>query len=136
MRSSITQQHELSCGLACVSFITGKPYDLLAMNERPKSLNHTGFSCIGLVRRLRQEEYHYGWKKISDTQPIAEFPIGAIVFVGRSSVLPHGHWLVLSKQGWMDPWINLREDTHIAHAQSGFRKLLPGRPEWVLLPQT
>ncbi len=91
---------------------------------------------MGLVRRLRQEGHRYSWKKVTDTKPIKEFPVGAIIFVGRSSILPYGHWLVLSDQGWMDSWINWQEDTNIAHAQSGFRNLLPGKPEWALLPQS
>jgi len=134
MKTSVTQKHNMSCGLACVAFITGQSYELLAINETLESLEHNGFTCIGLVLRLRKAGYHYTWRKITKAKPMYEFPKGAIVFVGRSNTLPYGHWLAFSEQGWMDPWINWHPNNDIRQARAGFRVCLPGKPEYVLLP--
>jgi len=54
---------------------------------------------------------------------------GAIVFVERSKKYPAGHYLIKTKKGWMNPWINF---PNISSAKSGFQKVLPGKAQWII----
>jgi hypothetical protein len=135
MGESVTQKHDMACGLACVSFITGESYDQLAAQEPPARLNLMGYLCPELVKLLGAHGQQYAWKELPESERDGEFEIGDIVFVERSDSLPYGHFLAKTEHGWMDPWINLSKDrTDVAQAQSGFRETLPGRAEYLVYP--
>ena len=57
-----------------------------------------------------------------------------IVLIRRSKLYPAGHYLVRHQNMWMDPWINLAQCKDINKAKSGYRKRLPGKPMYALLP--
>jgi len=59
---------------------------------------------------------------------------GAIVLLRRSKVYPVGHYLIRHNDQWMDPWMNLPQDNDITRAISGYRKELPGKPMYILIP--
>lgn len=136
MKQSVPQQHEMSCGLACISYITSIQYDKIAKGEEHLRLTQRGYSCIALVRKLDMLGYKYSWRKCTNENVIANLSTGSIVFVEPSEDLPYGHWLTLAQQGWMDPWINYASSRDISQAQSGFRESLPGRPSYLVIPRS
>jgi hypothetical protein len=54
---------------------------------------------------------------------------GTIVFSRFSQAYPQGHYLVRTKVGWMNPWINYPE---IVPARSGITKKLPARATYAI----
>ena len=66
------------------------------------------------------------------------FKENTIVFIKRSKKYPSGHFLVKTRHGWMDPWINFNtKDSKIddvKKAKSGFRKNIPDRIIYVVYP--
>lgn len=50
---SITQQHEFGCGIACVSFIAGRPYDDVTRLLGAGRAAARGFWCKDLVTALK-----------------------------------------------------------------------------------
>lgn len=40
-----------------------------------------------------------------------------------------GHYILRTKKGWMNPWINYPS---ISPARAGFQKRLPGEVQWIL----
>lgn len=129
----VAQKQPMACGLACVSFVTGEPYDRICLGEPSTKLEQTGFTCPELVSKLAQQGQKYGWKKLAETERDSLFHVGDIVFVARSEALPEGHFLAKSSVGWMDPWINLDSARPlISEAVAGFREALPGQAEYLI----
>lgn len=129
---SITQQHEYGCGAACVAFILGinylKAVDLLGV----KSAQSTGFGCQKLCGALSSSGQKYRFKKYKpELSCILNYEY-SIVFIKRSTIYPHGHYLCHYNGQWMDPWLNLHYCKDVSYAESGFRTELPGEPEFVL----
>ena len=57
---------------------------------------------------------------------------GVIVFIERSKKYPAGHYVIKTKKGWMNSWINF---PNIFPAESGFQKDLPGKAQWIIYPK-
>lgn len=129
----VPQRHPMSCGLACVAYITGEPYEVIVDGEPQAKLEEAGFLCPELVEKLAKHGQSYGWRKLEESERDGDFEVGDIVFVERSSTLPGGHFLAKSTEGWMDPWINFDlARPFAAEAEAGFRATLPGRAEWLI----
>jgi ribosomal protein S28E/S33 len=132
MRQSVTQKHHMSCGIACVAFVTGVSYQELASGLLREKLERVGFYCAELVSILGRHGFRYRWKKISSQRVLGSIREGDIVFIARTHRYPGGHFLARVKGGWMDPWVNWPEVTELQHATSGFVTELPGRAEYLL----
>ena len=131
---SITQELDYGCGVACFAFVCGVNFDrAVKLLGKEYSVKH-GWKPGDLTAALNQAGFsyknHYVRKK-----DVATYPIGTIVLIERSDAYPVGHYLVLSENGWMDPWINLGESRDLYSARSGFRKQLPGRAMYALVPR-
>jgi len=121
----ITQEDPMGCSIACVAFILGISYKKAKVYF--KSLGgpiKTGYLCKDVVKALWGAGLSYDYKYIKRK---AIFKAGTIIFIKRSRKYPFGHYLVKTRIGWMDPWINLIQDPHIKNAKSGLRKWLPSR---------
>lgn len=134
MKQSVTQELDYGCGVACFAFICGMTFrEAVAYLGREYSVKH-GWRPSDLVVALNSlglnYKNHYVRKK-----NITSFPVGTIALIERSLNYPVGHYLVLSEEGWMDPWINMLGNDDILHAGSGFRKDLPGRAMYALMPK-
>ncbi len=134
---SITQKDDFGCGIACVAFICNVSYDH-AKNRYfkfPEDAESIGFYCRDLVYSLSKAEKNYKYKYHKRKMQWKE---GMIIYIKRSKKHPAGHYLVRTKNGWMDPWINfdrLNEKTNnVKNARSGFRQRLPGTPQYVIYP--
>lgn len=130
---SITQELDYGCGVACFACVCDMNFkEAVTFLEKEYSVKH-GWRPSDLVMALQRfglnYKNHYVRKK-----DITDYPIGSIVLIERSSAYPVGHYLTLTTEGWMDPWINLPSTNDVHQAKSGFRKQLPGKPMYALLP--
>lgn len=132
--NAITQRDQFACGAACVSFITQKKYNDVISLLGNSLAKRRGFYCKDLATALLKLGFSYCYKYIKPRLKNKIYKDAVIVFIKRSKGYPYGHYLARHKGTWMDPWINLREDSYIGHARSGFRKRLPGKPIYALFP--
>src|SRR3989338_8860946 len=129
---AIVQEHTMGCGLACVAAAAGVTYDRVLDVVHGDYAGTRGYYCKDLIDALRilGREYTYG--KVPQKNKHYLRINGVIVFVALSKKNPAGHYLLRTKNGWMNPWINSPE---IAPAKAGFQKKLPGTPQWILFPR-
>ena len=118
---SVTQKHTMGCGIACVAYILGKTYAEVLSKTKKKNASTCGYSFLDLVLLLKKFKRNY---KIC--LPGKKVKENTIVFIG---CLPQGHYLVKTKKGWMNPWVN---HPVISPAKSGFEKKLHGEIAWVI----
>ncbi|HUP26209.1 MAG TPA: hypothetical protein VM124_01015 [Candidatus Limnocylindrales bacterium] len=131
--NGVTQKHYMSCGVACVSYLTGVAYDEIAKALSPIKLNFSGFLGVELIDILKKHGLNYAGKQLKGDEAEGEFKIGDIVFIEKSASYWAGHFLVKSDKGWMDPWINLNSaKPWVTDAKSGFREKLPGKPGYLI----
>jgi hypothetical protein len=57
----------------------------------------------------------------------------SITLIVKSEKYPVGHYLLRTKEGWVDSWYNLPS---IDNVHAGIRKKLPSNPWYVLYPIT
>lgn len=130
---SVTQENSLGCGIACVAYVCNTSYKT-AKRKFFKGLgdsNNTGYLCKDMVKALSMagKKYHYRYIKRKQ-----KFKENTIVFLRRSKRYPVGHYIVKTKNGWMDPWINFKVDNpNINEANSGFRRRLPEKAIYAIL---
>lgn len=136
MKKSITQQDDMGCGAACVSFITGNSYEEVLIKLGKVKASTTGFTLKELRLALYDKGYSYQQKHINHIASRRLYSEGIIVFIARSSRYPVGHYLVRHQGMWMDPWINHPNDKNLIEAKSGFRRRLPGKAQWVIFEAT
>ena len=135
MKKSITQEDPFGCGIACVAWITNKSYKGAKKKyfKDKYSAHIFGYLCKDLVAALAKSKKRYSYKYIKGE---IRFHCGSIVFIKRSKRYPAGHYLVKTRKGWVDPWINFNyRNANLKMANSGFRKRLPGKPIYVILPR-
>jgi hypothetical protein len=131
---SVTQEHGMGCGLACLAYILGLSYQKVwKIIGNPQNAWKRGYFCSELIKVLRSFRMPYKYKKIKSLEEeILKVP-NTIVFIEKSSQYPMGHFLVRTAHGsWMNPWINFPK---IAPAKSGFQRKLPGHPIYAIYPE-
>lgn len=129
----IVQKDDLGCGVACVAMVMNISYS----NARSLFIDgdikaqKTGFVCKEIVAALSKAgldyEYKYIKPKLIDklTLPMS------IIFIKKSKLFPHGHYVVRTDNGWIDPWIYTSPDGKVA----GIRKELPETPIYIITPK-
>ncbi len=132
---SITQKHAFGCGAACVAFATELPYQKVIKLLGEKKATKQGFCCKELVQVLQKLGKKYEYKYIKPHILTHLDKPGTIVFMKRGKIYPAGHFVIKTEKGWMDPWINFCENQDISNAKSGFRKELPEKPIYAILPK-
>ncbi|MEO5949776.1 MAG: hypothetical protein ABIP74_05205 [Candidatus Saccharimonas sp.] len=135
MRKSITQESDYGCGVACFAFATNQTYQQAATWLGKEQASSDRFWCKDLAAALNRCGLNY-ISKYARPHVIEKTKVeGAIVLLKRSKDYPVGHYLIRHNGLWMDPWINLPENNHIARAESGFRDKLPGEPMYFVYPR-
>ena len=134
MRKSITQESDYGCGVACFAFVVGTSYREACHCLGSKQATSNRFWCKDLSLALNKSGIPCVHKYLKAPIKKQVYAEGTIVLIARSKTYPTGHYLVRHNGKWMDPWINLRTDRTIKNAKSGFRKRLPGRPMYAILP--
>lgn len=132
MRSSITQEFDYGCGIACFAFVLQISYQQAVEHLGVEQSNSTRFWIKDFQIALNNSGKAYQAKYIKPHLRKMIYHEGTIVLIRRSKHYPSGHYLIRHANLWMDPWINLPFDQNIAHAKSGFRKRLPGNPMYAL----
>lgn len=136
MRESITQEFDYGCGIACFAFALGMTYRQAAEHLGERQANSTRFWIKDFTHALNNSGKPYVAKYMKPAMKNKIYSEGTIVLIRRSKRYPTGHYLIRHNGQWMDPWINLSADKNIMNAKSGFRKRLPGKPMYGLLPQS
>jgi len=128
---AVTQKHPMGCAIACTASLIGKTYrQTLNLFSHPKYASTRGYYCREICEALKKAKLNYTWKKIIPITKKKLSKYGVIVFVARSRKYPAGHFLLRTKNGWMNSWINYP----IKPVTSGFQKKLPGKAQWILFP--
>ncbi len=135
MKKSVTQQHNLGCGLACVAFILDINYQSLANRIIDTKVEKCGFYCKELVTILKKYNQNYIYRYIKIKFKKIIYKNNVIVYIKKSTRYPKGHYLTRYNNLWMDPWINFSENKDIKEAKSGFRKRLPGKPIYIVISE-
>ena len=128
---AVVQEHLMGCGVACVACAAGVSYSA-ALKVLPRKYASTrGFFCRELVHALARLGLEYSHRKvIAKTRKYLKID-RAIAFVAPSRRYPKGHYLVRTKRGWMNPWINFPSIS----VKAGFNTMLPGKAQWVIFPK-
>lgn len=124
----------MGCGAACVAFVAGKTYQQAVVILGQDKARTVGFQLNELVEALGHYGLNYHFKYVKPKIKQSIYQNGAIVFIKRSARYPYGHYLIRYHGQWADPWINLVTDKSLVNAKSGYRKRLPGKPQWAILP--
>ncbi len=118
----------MGCAVACVASLLSISYqDALSLFSHPARASTKGFYCRDIIAALARKRVSYTYKKyVGNT-----IKDGTIVFFHRSNSYPLGHYLLKTRRGWMNPWINYPT---ITSAKAGFQKRLPGKAQWIINP--
>ena len=129
---AVKQQHFSGCAVACVASITNTSYKTAIKsfekgNERAK---FRGFYCKEIIAALRNHDLEYSFKYVGRKKR-HNYQYGTIVILKKNKKYPVGHYLCFTGKGWMDSWINFPR----LNARAGFRKRLPGKPIYAIVPK-
>lgn len=129
---AIKQEHFSGCGVACVVFVTNSNYEnaIRSFEKGRDRAGFRGFYCKEIIDALKLNNFEYSLKYVGKRKSY-KYPKGAIVFLNKSLKYPTGHYLCFTENGWMDPWINFPR----LSARAGFRKRLPGKPIYAIVPK-
>ena len=97
--------------------------------DNPECALTRGYYCRELVKALNKKKKNSTFSKVNEENKSLLKNEGVIVFIKRSKKYPLGHYLIKTKRGWMNPWINF---PNISPAKSGFQKNLPGEAQWII----
>ena len=129
---AVAQEHLMSCSVACVASLCKISYNkALTLFKNESFASTRGYSCKEICAALKRENKNYSLKKISPKTKNLLKKEGVIVFVSELKDCAEGHYLLKTKKGWMDSWINF---PLINPIKTGFRKKLPGKPKWIIFP--
>ncbi len=134
MRKAIAQEDSFGCGIACAAWITNMNYKEAKKRhfKDSDSARTFGYLCKDLVAAFAVAKKRYSYKYVKGKM---RFHDNFIVFIKRSKRYPAGYYLVKTKKGWMDPWINFNyKNADIGKVEAGFRKRLPSKPIYVIFP--
>lgn len=134
MRQSITQKFDYGCGIACFAFALGISYKKAEEMVGQEQATSTRFWVKDLTKALNKAGYPYVSKHVKPHIQKLIYQEGVIVLIRRSKIYPSGHYLIRHDGMWMDSWINLPKNKDISRARSGFRKRLPGKSMYAILP--
>src|SRR3989338_10375977 len=127
---SITQKEPMGCGIACVALALNISYkSAKKLFDNPEYSLSRGYYCKELVRVLNKRKKNYSFSKINEKNKSLLNEERVIVFIEKGKKYPSGHYLIKTKEGWMNPWINF---PIITPAKSGFQKNLPAKAKWII----
>jgi len=136
MDEPITQEDDFGCGAACVAFVAKKPYNVIIALLGETNAKTKGYYCRELVDVLAGFDLAYTYRYVKLHKVDLVYLEGSIVFLKRSKKYPSGHYVVRHEGQWMDSWINFTKSKDVNKAKSGYRKKLPGIPQYVLYRST
>ncbi len=104
----VTQEHALGCAVACVASRCAISYqEALALFNRAEHAWTRGYYCDDIVTALARATLHYSFSAFHpDSHRLLLDRAGTIVFHEPCTEYPHGHFLLRTQEGWMNPWSN------------------------------
>ena len=126
----IAQEASVGCAIACAASLTSLSYkQMRSYFDNAKRESTTGFYNRDIIKALSKS------KITARASSIKRFgkrsiKIGTVVFIKPSKKYLAGHYLLKTKNGWMNPWINY---PNINPAKAGYQKKLLGKVAWVIL---
>lgn len=125
MKKYIRQKDPMGCGVACVAYVLNISYKsaLKLFAEKDKRLSR-GYTSKDITDALTRFGICYKSVYVGrDKNPSVE--VDSIVYVPKCKNFPRGHYLVKTKVGYMDPFINLQESNYdVTKSKAGLRKVL------------
>ena len=126
----IVQEAPAGCVIACSASLAGLSYKKMRkyFDDGEMEEKTSGFynrDIISALEKINIRAKAYSIKKWGNQK----IKTGFIVFIGRSSQYPAGHYLLKTKRGWINSWINYPD---INPAKAGFQKTLPGKIKWII----
>ncbi len=129
------------CGIACISNLLGKPYDWIKKDFEDRFYTiERGVKIFDVVSYLETHKLKYKSKffnqnkkskvDVGEADAFSKIP-GSITLIAKNKTYPIGHYLLRTKDGWVDPWYNFPS---IDNVRAGMRKELPGNPWYVMYP--
>jgi ABC-type bacteriocin/lantibiotic exporter with double-glycine peptidase domain len=123
----VTQEDQMGCAIACVAYITGKTYkESISLFDLPEKRFKKGYTVREIVEALTKAGYAHRSIYVGRLKTL-KIETRAIVYVKKCSNFPFGHYLVKVKDGYMDPWFNLKKIPVIEKAEAGGRKRIHGK---------
>ncbi len=129
---AIAQEHLMGCGIACCASLLNIKYSKALSLFNKSNVSSKGFFCKDLVSALSEKGLTCTYSKLNNKNKNILAVPGTIVFIKKSKKYPAGHYLLKTRKGWMDPWINYPK---ISKLKAGFRNKLPDRAEWIIYLQ-
>lgn len=126
----ITQEAPMGCAIACSASLAGLSYKQMRKyfdNGKVKERT-SGFynrDIISALGKIGISVKAFSIRKWGNRR----IKVGTIVFIERSKKYPMGHYLLKTKKGWMNSWINY---PNINPAKAGFQKTLPSKARWFI----
>ena len=118
----VTQEDEWGCGVACVASLLGTSYrdaKELLRGEKGKSVNAgvPGLELHHIALALQRRRVQV----VADWEELSNFPLGTIVCIGGKGAYAGDHYMLMTPNGWMDPWVNIGERPR----RAGYRDTYP-----------
>lgn len=137
----MTYQHQKDingCGAACLANLLDKPYDIVKKDFEKKFYTiDKGIKVFDMKRYLNGLGLTYDLKFFNqkdfnkDEADTYSKICNSITLIVKSEKYPVGHYLLRTKNGWVDPWHNLPS---IDNVQASIRKTLPTNAWYVIYP--
>ena len=126
----IPQEAHMGCAVACAASLSNLSYKKMRryFDDGKNKECTSGFynrDIIKALSKIKITAKAFSIKKWSNKK----IKLGTIVFIRQPKVNPFGHYILKTKKGWMNPWINF---PYINPAKAGFQKILPGQIKWVI----
>lgn len=125
----IIQETLNGCGVACVASLLGKSYKEALKLFNKKKVLERGCLCREIVRALKKADKCYSYGKATKHTKRYLRITGSIVFIRRSKKYPTGHYLLKTRKGWMNSWVNT---PYLNPSKAEFQKKLPGEAQWII----
>lgn len=125
----ISQEAPMGCAIACAASLANSSYQQRrSYFDNAKRESTTGFYNRDIIKALSKLKITVRASSIKMFGK-RNIKIGAIVFIKPSKKYSAGHYLLKTKNGWMNPWINFPS---INLAKAGYEGRLPGSVRWVI----
>lgn len=122
----VAQEQSMGCGVACVASKFDISYKkALNLFDNKQNSVDAGYMMNDLANAMLKKRK--STFKIIKAKNNMRTTIGDIVFISWPE--PHGHYLLKTKQGWMNSWIN---HPNITPAKAGYQKKIKGKILWIL----
>ena len=140
MNKQLIYQHDINgCGIAVLANLLESDYSTIKSDfENFFYPINRGIKVFDVVKYLETKSFHYETKfinpkKLSDEEGLnIAKTINSITLIRKSNKYPIGHYLLRTKEGWIDPWFNLPS---IDNVHAGIREDLPNPAMYVILPK-